>query len=184
MSCARRFPESRPPALRALRAGSLRPLRFVLSFSSCSSCLLVSSSRRALLAPMAFGPAAHHLGAHRAERPRQLPRVRLPGVAADGVGPVSWTPILLAGRRSPQCRSRDRRTRRHSDSRWSSWFGPDVHRESWLGSSSRRPRRYETGSRRLTATLASAPTVWAPRSVKRFVDCAERTGVCAKNVRS
>ena len=46
----------------------------------------------------------------------------------------------------------DRRTRRHSDSRWSSWFVPDVHRGSWLGSSSRRPRRDGTGSRRLTAT--------------------------------
>ena len=75
-----------------------------------------------------------------------------------GVGPIPWTPILLARRRSPQCRSRDRRTRRHSDSRWSSWFSPDVHRESWLGSSSRRPRRYETGSRRLIATPESAPT--------------------------
>ena len=75
-----------------------------------------------------------------------------------GVAPIPWTPILLARRRSPQCRSRDRRTRRHSDSRWSSWFGPDVHRERWLGSSSRRPRRYETGSRRLIATPESAPT--------------------------
>ena len=75
-----------------------------------------------------------------------------------GVDPIPWTPILLARRRSPQCRSRDRRTRRHSDSRWSSWFGPDVHRESWLGSSSRRPRRYETGSRRLVATPESGPT--------------------------
>ena len=65
------------------------------------------------------------------------------------VAPVSWTLILLARRRSPQCRSRDRRTRRHSDSRWSSWFGPDVHRESWLGSLSHRPRRYETGLHRL-----------------------------------
>ena len=76
----------------------------------------------------------------------------------SGVDPIPWTPILLARRRSPQCRSRDRRTRRHSDSRWSSWFGPDVHRESWLGSSSRRPRRYETGSRRLVATPESGPT--------------------------
>ena len=78
-----------------------------------------------------------------------------------GVAPISWTPILLASRRrrSPRCRNRDRRIRRHSDSRWSSWFGPGVHRESWLGSSSRRPRRYETGSRRRTATPVSAPTV-------------------------
>ncbi len=76
-----------------------------------------------------------------------------------GVDPVPWRPILLARRRrSPRCRSRDRRTRRQSDSRWSSWFGPDVNRESWLGSSSRRPRRSASGSRRLIATLASAPT--------------------------
>ena len=81
-----------------------------------------------------------------------------PEARNDGVDPIPWTPILLARRRSPQCRSRDRRTRRHSDSRWSSWFGPDVHRESWLGSSSRRPRRYETGSRRLVATPESGPT--------------------------
>ena len=99
------------------------------------------------------------------------------------VGPVSRTPILLARRRSPQCRSRDRRTRRHSDSRWSSWFDPGVHRESWLGSSSRRPRRYETGSRRLIATLASAPTVCAPKNMRRFVGCAGRTGGCAKNAK-
>ena len=101
----------------------------------------------------------------------------------DGVAPVPWTPILLARRRSPRCRSRDRRTRRHSDSRWSSWFGPDVHRESWLGSSSRRPRRYETGSRRLIATLASAPTACAPKNMRRFVGCAGRTGSCAKNAK-
>ena len=100
-----------------------------------------------------------------------------------GVAPVPWTPILLARRRSPRCRSRDRRTRRHSDSRWSSWFGPDVHRESWLGSSSRRPRRYETGSRRLIATLASAPTACAPKNMRRFVGCAGRTGSCAKNAK-
>ena len=99
------------------------------------------------------------------------------------VAPVPRTPILLARRRSPRCRSRDRRTRRHSDSRWSSWFGPDVHRESWLGSSSRRPRRYETGSRRLIATLASAPTVCAPKNMRRFVGCAGRTGGCAKNAK-
>ena len=106
-------------------------------------------------------------------------------VDGDGVGvaPVPWTPILLARRRSPRCRSRDRRTRRHSDSRWSSWFGPDVHRESWLGSSSRRPRRYETGSRRLIATLASAPTACAPKNMRRFVGCAGRTGSCAKNAK-
>ena len=100
-----------------------------------------------------------------------------------GVAPVPWTPILLARRRSPRCRSRDRRTRRHSDSKWSSWFGPDVHRESWLGSSSRRPRRYETGSRRLIATLASAPTACAPKNMRRFVGCAGRTGSCAKNAK-
>ena len=81
------------------------------------------------------------------------------GDDALGVDPVPWRPILLARRRrSPRCRSRDRRTRRQSDSRWSSWFGPDVNRESWLGSSSRRPRRSASGSRRLIATLASAPT--------------------------
>ena len=104
-------------------------------------------------------------------------------LGGTGVAPVPWTPILLARRRSPRCRSRDRRTRRHSDSRWSSWFGPDVHRESWLGSSSRRPRRYETGSRRLIATLASAPTACAPKNMKRFVGCAGRTGSCAKNAK-
>ena len=58
----------------------------------------------------------------------------------------------------PRRLNRQQVTRRHSDSRWSIWFGPDVHRESWLGSSSRRPRRYETGSRRLIATPESAPT--------------------------
>ena len=99
------------------------------------------------------------------------------------VDPVPRTPILLARRRSPRCRSRDRRTRRHSDSRWSSWFGPDVHRETSLGSSSRRPRRYETGSLRLIATRASAPTVCAPKNMRRFVGCAGRTGGCAKNAK-
>jgi len=54
-----------------------------------------------------------------------LPRLRVRN--ADGevplasfqceVAPVPWTPILLARRRSPRCRSPDRRTRRHSDSR-------------------------------------------------------------------
>ena len=100
------------------------------------------------------------------------------------VAPVPRTPILLARRRSPRCRSRDRRTRRHSDSRWSSWFGPDVHRGNWLGNSSRRPRRYETGSRRLIATRASAPMACAPKNMRRFVGCAGRTGGCAKNAKS
>ena len=76
---------------------------------------------------------------------------------SGGVAPISWTPNLLV-RRSPRCRSRDRRTRRHSGSRWSSWFGPDVNRESWLGSSSRRPRPYENGSRRQIATRERAAT--------------------------
>ena len=121
-------------------------------------------------------------------RARSMTRIlcgglRKSGQSSTGVAPVPWTPILLARRRSPRCRSRDRRTRRHSDSRWSSWFGPDVHRESWLGSSSRRPRRYETGSRRLIATLASAPTACAPKNMKRFVGCAGRTGSCAKNAK-
>ena len=79
--------------------------------------------------------------------------------------------------------SRDRRTRRHSDSRWSSWFGPDVHREIWLARSSRRPRRSATGSRRLIATLASAPTACAPKNTRRFVGCAGRTGGCARNAK-
>ena len=117
--------------------------------------------------------------------PHRTPRIstRTRGAPDRGVAPVPWTPILLARRRSPRCRSRDRRTRRHSDSRWSSWFGPDVHRESWLGSSSRRPRRYETGPRRLIATLASAPTAYVPKNMRRFVGCAGRTGSCAKNAK-
>ncbi len=78
---------------------------------------------------------------------------------------VSWTPILLARRRNPRCRNRDRRIRRHSGSSWSSWFGPDTHRANWLGSSSRRPRRYGTGLHRLTATRESAPTACARKSV-------------------
>ena len=45
------------------------------------------------------------------------------------------------------------------------------------------PRRYETGSRRLIATRASAPTACAPKNMRRFVGCAGRTGGCAKNAK-
>ena len=148
--------------------------------------------RRAHARPRVFGLVHERLqqpggdscgGAHSRQRPPVRPGPRRGRPGCGGVAPVPWTPILLARRRSPRCRSRDRRTRRHSDSRWSSWFGPDVHRESWLGSSSRRPRRYETGSRRLIATLASAPTACAPKNMRRFVGCAGRTGSCAKNAK-
>ena len=100
-----------------------------------------------------------------------------------GVDPISWTPDPLARRRYPRCRARGRRIRRYSGSRWSSWFGRDGHRASWLGSSSRLLRRYATGSRRLVATPASAVTACAPRSVRSCVDCAVRTGGCARNAR-
>ena len=48
-----------------------------------------------------------------------------------GVDPISWTPNPL-GRRYPLCRNRDRRIRRPSGARWSSWLAPDGLRKSWL----------------------------------------------------
>ena len=63
------------------------------------------------------------------------------------------------------------------------WFGPDVRPGTWLGSSSRPPRPSEPGSRRRTEMSASAPTARAPKSMKRFVGCAARTGGCAKNAK-
>ena len=78
-------------------------------------------------------------------RNRVAYRVHAVRPAVHGLAPFRGHLSSLARRRSPRCRSRDRRTRRHSDSRWLSWFGPDVHRESWLGSSSGRSRRYDTG---------------------------------------
>ena len=36
-----------------------------------------------LIVPVPLGTPAHHLGAQRAENPRQVPHPRLPGIAAD-----------------------------------------------------------------------------------------------------
>ena len=95
-----------------------------------------------------------------------------------GVDPILWTPDPLARRRNPRCRARGCRIRRYSGSRWSSWFGPDGHRASWLGSSSHRPRRYATGSRRLSVMAASGPTacVNEEREELRRLRCMGRPG--------
>ena len=57
-----------------------------------------------------------------------------------GVDLISWTPDPL-GRRYPLCRNRDRRTRRPSGARGSSWLAPDGLRKSWLVSLNPPPRR-------------------------------------------
>ena len=83
----------------------------------------------------------------------------------------------------PRCRRRDRRMRRSSGNRWSTWFGPDVRRRTWLASSSRRPRRSGPGSRRRAEMRVSAATGCGRRSVTSCADCAGRTGACAKSER-
>ena len=92
MSCARRSPESRTPALRALRAGSLCPFRVVCRAPHVLHVSLFSSSRRA--------PGAHGLrpgGAPPWRRSRRAPpsdpSPRLTGVAADDK--LGTIPVLV-----------------------------------------------------------------------------------------
>ena len=141
-----------PPAIAEIAAQNKAVVYGLLFRTVAETLRTIAADPRHLGAELGFFAVLHTWGQTLVHHPH------LHCVIPGGVDPIPWTPILLARRRSPQCRSRDRRTRRHSDSRWSSWFGPDVHRESWLGSSSRRPRRYETGSRRLVATPESGPT--------------------------
>ena len=92
MSCARRSPESRTPALRALRAGSLCPFRVVCRAPHVLHVSLFSSSRRA--------PGAHGLRPGRAppwrrsrRAPPSDPSPRLTGVAADDK--LGTIPVLV-----------------------------------------------------------------------------------------
>ena len=103
-----------------------------------------------------------------------LPGVRVPHLASHVWScPSSVDTYPLGERRSPRCRSRDEAVPGGiptADGRAGSvrtYTGRAGSR-----SSSRRPRRYETGSRRLIATLASAPTACAPKNMRRFVGCA------------
>ncbi len=71
-----------------------------------------------------------------------------------GVDPVPWTHHSLCSR-SRKCQKYDRRTRRNSASRWSSWFEPGAHPRSSLVSSVSRPSPSPTGSARPPSTTAS-----------------------------
>ena len=107
-----------------------------------------------------------------------------PGAGRTGVGQFPRTPILLARRRSP--------TMPKSRPPYPAAFQQEMVE---LVRSGRTPgelaREFEpsaeairkTGSRRLIATLASAPTACAPKNMRRFVGCAGRTGGCAKNAK-
>ena len=83
-----------------------------------------------------------------------LPFSQAGGALLFGVDPVPWTHHSLCSR-SRKCQKYDRRTRRNSASRWSSWFEPGAHPRSSLVSSVSRPSPSPTGSARPPSTTAS-----------------------------
>ena len=84
--------------------------------------------------------------------------VDLVDAVLTGVAPLWWTPEHCAEEVST-CRRNNRRTRRSTGARWSSWFARAARPGSWPASSSAPLRRSATGCVKRIATRAVVRTV-------------------------